>query len=81
MPWTLIEIYVDNIFATVDTNQELLDVMEQSIKLFEKASMPLHEFASNSEFANGMFQDKDIFTKSTKKMKTLGYHWDFMKDT
>ena len=78
---TLIEIYVDNIFATVDSNQELLDVMDQSIKLFEKASMPLHEFASNSEFANGIFQDKGIFTKSTNKMKTLGYHWDFMKDT
>lgn len=78
---TLIEIYVDNIFATVDTNQELLDVMEESIKLFEKASMPLHEFASNSEFANGVFQAQGIFTKSQQSMKTLGYHWDFTKDT
>ena len=65
---TPIEIYVDNIFATVATTLELLKVMEESIKVFERASMPLYEFASNSQWTNEIFKVKGIFTKSEKSL-------------
>ena len=43
--------------------------------------MPLHEFASSSQLTNDIFRVKGIFTKSDQSIKTLGYHWNFSRDT
>ena len=55
--------------------------MEESIKWFEKASMPLQELASNSHWTNDIIKVKGIFTKSDQSLKTLGYQWNFSIDT
>ena len=54
--------------------------MTKAMSLFDSASMPLREWASNSAVMNGKFQEMGIFTKSHDKIKTLGYTWDFTAD-
>ena len=76
----LMDCYVDNLFFELDTVEELFVAMNKAISLFDLASMPLREWASNSVVMNGEFKKRDIFTKSEKRMKTLGYTWDFEED-
>ena len=76
----LCDCYVDNLFFELDTVDQLLEAMNKATSLFDSASMPLREWASNSPLMNGKFKDLGIFTKSEKKMKTLGYTWDYEAD-
>ena len=76
----LIDCYVDNLFFGINTAEELMNAMQQAIEVFDHASMPLREWASNSKDMNKIFQDKGIFTKADKHMKTLGYIWEFSDD-
>ena len=76
----LLDCYVDNLFFELDTVEELMEAMNKATRLFDSASMPLREWASNSAVMNGKFKELGIFTKADKKMKTLGYTWDFEKD-
>ena len=57
-----------------------MKAMNKAIHLFDSASMPFREWASNSKVMNGKFKDLGIFTKSESKMKTLGYTWNFEAD-
>ena len=57
-----------------------MEAMNKAIRLFDSASMPLREWASNSDVMNRKFKELGIFTKSESKMKTLGYTWDFEAD-
>ena len=76
----LIDCYVDNLFFGLHTVEELVDAMRQAIEIFELASMPLREWASNSEEMNRIFQEEGILTKSKTCLKTLGYDWNFAED-
>ena len=76
----LIDCYVDNLFFGLTTVEELMIAMRQAIEVFELASMPLREWASNSEEMNQVFQNEGIFTKAKQQLKTLGYDWDFTTD-
>ena len=76
----LMDCYVDNLFFELDTVEELMKAMSKAIRLFDSASMPLREWASNSEVMNGKFKELDICTKSEREIKTLGYIWDFETD-
>ena len=76
----LMDCYVDNLFFELDSADELMEAMNKAIRLFDSASMPLREWASNSDVMNGKFKELGIFTKSKSKMKTLGYIWDFEAD-
>ena len=77
----LMDCYVDNLFFELETVDELMEAMNKAMGLFNLASMPLREWASNSVVMNGKFKDLGIFTKSEQKLKTLGYTWDFEADT
>ena len=50
--------YVDNLFFELDTVEELMEAMKKAMGLFDSASMPLKEWASNSIIMNGKFQEK-----------------------
>ena len=76
----LIDCYVDNLFFGLHTVEELTVAMRQAIEVFDLASMPLREWASNSEEMNKTFQDRGIFTKAKANLKTLGYEWNFAED-
>lgn len=76
----LIDCYVDNLFFGLTTVDDLVDAMRLALEVFELASMPLREWASNSEEMNQIFQEKGIFTKAKGQLKTLGYDWDFAED-
>ena len=78
---SLVEIYVDNLFSVVNTVDELNIAMEKTIEIFDQATMPLHEWCSNSPHMNKKFQELGIGTEETSFIKTLGYIWDFVNDT
>ena len=54
----LMDCYVDNLFFELDTVEELMEAMKKAMGLFDSASMPLKEWASNSIIMNGKFQEK-----------------------
>ena len=75
-----LEIFVDNLFILLESNQEILPAAEQILKIFNAAAMPLHEFASNFSEANKVFKEKGLMTES-KMLKTLGLYWDYSNDS
>ena len=75
-----LEIFVDNLFILLESNQEILPAAEQILKIFNAAAMPLHEFASIFSEANKVFKEKGLMTES-KMLKTLGLYWDYSNDS
>merc|ERR1712121_122993 len=73
-----LEIFVDNLFILENNDQNLIPAADRLIKIFEKASMPLHEVASNCDFVNTYFKDKGILTNNSK-LKILGMDWGLIK--
>ena len=74
-----LEVFVDNLFVLEENEEVMVQAGEQLINIFEKASMPLHEFASSSASANNYFNSKGLLT-SEHKLKLLGMIWDFNND-
>ena len=57
----------------------MIQAAEDLIEIFNKAAIPLHEFASNYKSANEYFKSKELLTKESK-LKLLGMIWDFDND-
>ena len=74
-----LEVFVDNLFVLLDKEDDVLQAAENLENVFEANGMPLHEFASNSESANKVFNAKNKLT-DTNRLKTLGLLWDYKED-
>lgn len=55
-----LEVFVDNLFVLLQSQTDINSAAESLIEIFTKSSMPLHEFASNDNIANRVFQDKKL---------------------
>ena len=74
-----LEVFVDNLFVLDSKGDNMIQAAEQLIDIFERSSMPLHEFASNNVSANDYFKSKNLLTKESK-IKILGMIWEFNSD-
>ena len=77
-PFSL-EVFVDNLFVLDSNEDNMISAADSLIKIFEKSSMPLHEFASNFALANRYFKDKGLLTNDSM-IKLLGMIWDYGAD-
>ena len=75
-----LEVFVDNIFVKCDSSDQILKAADEAIAIFQNVGMPLHELASNVPSVNLELESKGLLTTSSP-LKTLGLHWDFVKDT
>ena len=66
-------------FVLLDKEDDVLQAAENLESVFKANGMPLHEFASNSESANKVFNAKNKLT-DTERLKTLGLLWDYRED-
>ena len=76
----LLEVFVDNLFVMFEDTSDILPAVESLLTIFEKAGMPLHEFATNVPEINDSLRSRDIFTNS-EVLKLLGLDWDYKSDT
>ena len=76
----MLEVFVDNIFVNLNMAKDIIPSADNLLSIFEKASMPLHEFASNCPVANKILEERGLKTKE-KMLKVLGMFWDFKNDT
>ena len=74
-----LEIFVDNLFVLLDDEKEVIQAAENLERVFKESGMPLHEFASNSDSANKIFNTNKKLT-DTERLKTLGLFWDYKED-
>ena len=51
-----LEVFVDNLFVLDSKGDNMIQAAEQLIDIFERSSMPLHEFVSNNVSANAYFK-------------------------
>ena len=75
----LLEVFVDNLFVQLGNAVDIMTAAENLITIFNKSSMPLHEFASNCPVANKILDDRGLKTKDSK-LKVLGMIWDYVND-
>ena len=74
-----LEVFVDNLFVLLDDENDVIPAAENLESIFKESGMPLHEFCSNSESANKIFNANNKLTE-TDKLKTLGLFWDYKED-
>ena len=75
----LLEVFVDNLFVMFNDTSQILPAVESLLGIFEKAGMPLHEFATNVREVNDSLRSRAIFTNS-EILKLLGLDWNFVND-
>jgi len=69
-PYNL-EVFVDNLFVLENDEMIIIPAAKALIEIFEKSSMPLHEFASYCKDANKYFKSIILTTKEPE-LKMLG---------
>ena len=74
------QIYVDNLFGTFETEEEIESYFLDTRSLFNKAGLNLREWASNSTLATSMFQTHNLGIEGNL-VKILGMEWDVSSDT
>ena len=75
----LLEVFVDNLFVCLDNSKDIITAADSLADIFNKSSMPLHEFASNCPVTNNILKNRGLKTKESK-LKVLGMMWDFTND-
>uniref|UniRef100_A0A914CT81 Uncharacterized protein n=1 Tax=Acrobeloides nanus TaxID=290746 RepID=A0A914CT81_9BILA len=70
--------YVDNIFLGADTAQKAIEKQQKAGIIFNECSMPLREYASNSEEVMENIPENKKYP--FKVIKVLGVPWDTSKD-
>lgn len=70
--------YVDNIFLGADTAQKAIEKQQKAEIIFNECSMPLREYASNSEEVMKNIPENKKYP--FKVIKVLGVPWDTSKD-
>jgi hypothetical protein len=71
-------IYVDNVFVGARSVEEAIDIYEESKDLFNKASMNLREWTSNSREFTSLLPKED--KSHGNEVKVLGIKWDLESD-
>ena len=71
-------IYVDNVLIGVSDVSDVLAVYEEAKSVFQRASMNLREWTTNSTAARATLPADDIVT--TRHVKVLGLQWDTHDD-
>ncbi|KAL7632709.1 UNVERIFIED_CONTAM: hypothetical protein RMT77_016980 [Armadillidium vulgare] len=74
------QIYVDNLFGTFETEEEIGSYFTNTRSLFNKAGLNLREWASNSPLATSIFQEQNLGIDG-HLIKMLGMEWDVKSDT
>ena len=74
-------LYVDNLHACFNTEQELIKFYEHSMFIFDKAGLPLREWFSNSDLFNARVV-KDGYAPNSfcKDVRILGIRWNIDDD-
>ena len=74
-------LYVDNLHAGFNDEQELIKFYERSMFIFNKAGLPLREWFSNSDLFNGRVAKDGCSPDSfCNDLKILGIRWNLEKD-
>ncbi|KAK6018733.1 hypothetical protein OSTOST_15656, partial [Ostertagia ostertagi] len=71
-------IYVDNVFLAANTEEDALEKIENSRKLFRNIGMNLRDFTSNSEYVNKHIPD--VVKGKTGNTKLLGVAYNTESD-
>lgn len=80
------DFYVDDLLSGTDTIEEALVIRDQLISILQRGSFQLRKWASNepsllSELNNANDKHMIIEFHSHDKLKTLGIHWNAIRDT
>lgn len=68
-------LYIDNLQATSDTDEDLIKQCWDALEIFGSANLFLREWVTNSEELRGLFHLMGIASESQDKVKVLGIDW------
>lgn len=74
------DIYVDNLITGVSSVEEGTDLYSQVKQIFNKASMNLRDWVTNSEALQSQIPKEDR-ANSTENISVLGINWNLKNDT
>ena len=73
-------LYVDNLFQTTNSSEKLIDLFNESRKIFSKAGMNLRSWRSDLPELNDLAEKHGIL-EGTPEVKVLGMLWDTKNST
>lgn len=68
-------LYIDNLQGTSNSEVELISKHEIAQQVFDKAHLPLKEWATNSPLLRKILEEKGIAASQQDVVKTLGLKW------
>ena len=76
------DLYVDNLFFTSKTENELINFFNEAVNCYNEAGFSLREWSSNSRSLNTLIEQNKLGPKDkVSDIKVLGLLWNKLEDT